>query len=107
MSPVPSSILAVLFADIYSSVRLYELKGDAEAQRLTAWSIKTMCEITRLFGGRLVGTRGGRRDEYVRDGQRRLWGGPRDAASASWHPDSDQGGHRHRPGDRREWRSFR
>ena len=58
MSPVPSSILAVLFADIYSSVRLYELKGDAEAQRLTAWSIKTMCDITRVFGGRLVGTRG-------------------------------------------------
>jgi adenylate cyclase len=58
MSPVPSSILAVLFADIYGSVRLYELKGDAEAQRLTAWSIRTMSETTRLFGGRLVGTRG-------------------------------------------------
>jgi adenylate cyclase len=58
MSLAPSPILAILFADICGSVRLYELKGDAEAQRLTAWSIRTMVETTRLFGGRLIGTRG-------------------------------------------------
>ena len=58
MSPAPSPILAILFADICGSVRLYELKGDAEAQRLTAWSIRTMVETTRLAGGRLIGTRG-------------------------------------------------
>ena len=58
MSPVPSSILAVLFADIYSSVRLYELKGDAEAQRLTVVDQDHVRHHARLFGGRLVGTRG-------------------------------------------------
>jgi adenylate cyclase len=58
MNCAPSPILAILFADICGSVRLYELKGDAEAQRMTAWSIRIMAETTRLSGGRLVGTRG-------------------------------------------------
>lgn len=58
MSPAPSPVLTILFADICGSVRLYELMGDAEAQRLTARSIRTMTETTRLHGGRLIGTRG-------------------------------------------------
>ena len=58
MSRARAPILAILFADICGSVRLYELKGDAEAQRLTAWSMRTMVEATRLAGGRLIGTRG-------------------------------------------------
>ena len=58
MSRARAPILAILFADICGSVRLYELKGDAEAQRLTAWSMRTMVEATRRAGGRLVGTRG-------------------------------------------------
>ena len=73
MSPAPSPILAILFADICGSVRLYELKGDAEAQRLTAWSIRTGRNHAAF---RRPPDRYPRRwrDEHLSDGERRLRG---------------------------------
>ena len=54
----PNQFLAILYADICDSVRLYERLGDTEAHRLAERSMQTMVEITQRFGGTLIRTQG-------------------------------------------------
>ena len=56
--PEPNQCLAILYADICDSVRLYEHLGDAEAHRLAERSMQTMVEITQQYGGTLIRTQG-------------------------------------------------
>jgi adenylate cyclase len=50
--------LAVLFADICDSVRLYEREGDARAHQMAAQCLRLMVESTERFGGTLIRTQG-------------------------------------------------
>jgi len=56
--PESNHCLAILYADICDSVRLYERLGDAEAHRLAERSMHSMAEITQQYGGTLIRTQG-------------------------------------------------
>ena len=61
MSPDPAStpkVLAVLFADIAGSTKLYDTLGDAQAKRMIDECITLMRAITAQYGGRVVKTIG-------------------------------------------------
>lgn len=50
--------LAVMFADIAGSTRLYEILGDTRAHRVVAATLQTMAEAVQACGGRVVKTVG-------------------------------------------------
>jgi len=54
----PANSLAILYADICDSMRLYGRLGDREALRLVEGSMQAMVEITQRFGGTLIRTQG-------------------------------------------------
>jgi len=61
-SKIPSveqaSTLAIVFADVCGSTRLYELHGDAKARKMIGRCIDLMTESTGKHGGRLIKTIG-------------------------------------------------
>ncbi|MBF0342446.1 MAG: FHA domain-containing protein [Magnetococcales bacterium] len=50
--------LAILFADIAGSTKLYETIGDAKARELTSRCIELLASVTKFHGGRVVKTIG-------------------------------------------------
>jgi class 3 adenylate cyclase len=54
----PSATLAVLFADVVGSTKLYELLGDVKARETVGRCIEVMTKATDLHGGRVVKTMG-------------------------------------------------
>ncbi len=66
MSSQPVS-LAILYADICDSVRLYERIGGTEAHRLVEASMGHMVSITKRLGGTVIRTQGDGREtsEYT------------------------------------------
>ncbi len=61
MSPDPApapKVLAVLFADIAGSTKLYDTLGDAQAKRMIDECIALMRAITAQYGGRVIKTIG-------------------------------------------------
>jgi adenylate cyclase len=54
----PTSDLAVLFADVSGSTRLYEMLGDERALATVGRSVAAMAEACRAHGGRVVKTIG-------------------------------------------------
>jgi class 3 adenylate cyclase len=57
-SAEPSTVLAVLFADVVGSTKLYELLGDIKARETVARCIEVMTAATDEQGGRVVKTMG-------------------------------------------------
>jgi len=55
---VGSARLAILFADIAGSTRLYDTLGDGPAREITSKCIDLMSEVTANYGGRVVKTIG-------------------------------------------------
>ena len=55
---VKSTEIAILFADIVGSTRLYQDVGDAEAHRLVVNCLDTMREAVESVGGTLLRTVG-------------------------------------------------
>lgn len=53
-----SEPLAIVFADISGSTRLFEQKGDVAARQLVAKVLGALAEVTRRHGGRVVKTIG-------------------------------------------------
>jgi len=58
-APLPGqTLLAILFADVSGSTRLYEALGDAKARQLVSRCIQLMTESTEKYGGSLIKTIG-------------------------------------------------
>jgi adenylate cyclase len=55
---LPSGSVAIVFADICDSTRLYESAGDAAAFALNDRSLELMCEATRRARGTVIRTQG-------------------------------------------------
>lgn len=53
-----SEPMAIVFADISGSTRLFEQKGDVAARQLVAKVLNALAEVTRRHGGRVVKTIG-------------------------------------------------
>jgi len=58
MEPVDSVAVAILFADICESTKLYESAGDEEAYRLNGQSLELMRQATLDAGGTVIRTQG-------------------------------------------------
>lgn len=58
VNPHRSASLAVVFADVVGSTRLYEQLGDTKARETVARCLKVMTEATETHGGRVVKTMG-------------------------------------------------
>jgi class 3 adenylate cyclase len=58
MSPQRSVSLAVVFADVVGSTRLYEQLGDVQARETVARCIEVMTKATSAHGGKVVKTMG-------------------------------------------------
>jgi len=69
------SKLAILFADVVGSTRLYEMLGDAKARAIVGLCIDLMKDATELHGGRVIKTMG---DEVMA-----TFATPRDAIEAA------------------------
>ncbi|MBF0373651.1 MAG: adenylate/guanylate cyclase domain-containing protein [Alphaproteobacteria bacterium] len=63
--------LAIMFADVRGSTRIYEKFGDAKGREITAWSVNTFCDEVKAAKGKVIKTMG--------DGAMAVF---RDAASA-------------------------
>jgi adenylate cyclase len=50
--------LAILFADVSGSTRLFELRGDVEARRIIAGVLGVMTQIVHQHGGTVIKTIG-------------------------------------------------
>jgi class 3 adenylate cyclase len=61
-TPAPTqkatTTLAVLFADLAGSTKLYDTLGDAQAKKMVDECIALMCDIARQYGGRVIKTIG-------------------------------------------------
>ena len=58
MAEGESGSVAILFADICESTKLYESAGDQEAYRLNGQSLELMREATLKAGGTVIRTQG-------------------------------------------------
>ena len=58
MEPADSASVAILFADICESTKLYESAGDEEAYRLNGQSLEVMRQATLDGGGTVIRTQG-------------------------------------------------
>ncbi len=54
----PSKTLAILFADLAGSTRLYDTLGDLEARRITADCVDRIIDVVRVFQGHVIKTIG-------------------------------------------------
>lgn len=50
--------LAIMFADVRGSTRIYEKYGDVRGREMTAWSVNTFCRLTVEHGGTVIKTMG-------------------------------------------------